>query len=329
MFENYKKKSIEKKQQKLEIKRQKLVDTLKIKDEKRMKKLGITPEPEPAPAKPKVALCLGGGGARGFAHIGALKAFEEAGLDFDLCVGTSVGSLVGCLYSAGLNSSEMMEYAAQIDLKDIKKGPVWSPDDSKKISKIVTDNLGMKKFSDLKKPFYAVAVDLKTGKEIILDNGDVALAVAASCTVPLVFKPLVYRNMHLVDGGLLNNIPADVCRMLGADYVITVDVNPTRGGVTQDLGMFSVIKASFNIMGANASFNGLLCSDVIISANTSDFSSAKKDGFEEMYKIGYDAAKVKVDEIIALINSGEPSKYVHTKTNTEYAPQKSFSSKIV
>ena len=247
------------------------------------------------------ALCLGGGGARGFAHIGALQAFREANIDFDLVVGCSAGSIVGALYAAGVEPRDMLAYGARLQLKDIKKGFIWSPDDSMKIGKIVSDLIGDAQFSDLKKPFYAVATDLVEGKQVILDSGSVATAAAASSTVPLFFKPLVMGNKHLVDGGLLNNIPADVCRMMGADNVVTVDVNPTRGGGTSEMGLISVLKATFDIMGANSSVHGLINSDIIVAPDLSAFKSTDKDGYEEMYRLGYEAAKEKCDEILRLI----------------------------
>lgn len=255
----------------------------------------------PAFKRPVLGLCLGGGGARGIAHVGAIQAFNEAGIEFDLVAGTSIGSLMGALYCARFPTSKMMEYAAAVSMKDIRKGPIWSPDDSKKIGKVITNLLGDRKIEDLGKPFSAVAVNLITGKEVILDHGDLATAVAASCTVPLFFKPLLHNGMHLVDGGLLNNIPADVCRIMGAEKVVTVDVNPTRGGGTKDTGLFSVIKATFSIMGTNASYNGLINSDVVIAPNMSKFKSTDKEGYEEMYRLGYAAAKAKIAAVKGLV----------------------------
>ncbi len=249
----------------------------------------------------KIALCLGGGGARGFAHIGALQAFYEENIDFDLVAGTSAGAIVGALYAAGITPKDMLAHGAKLEMKDVRKGFILSPDDSTKIGKIVSDIIGKKQFSELVKPFYAVAVDLVQGNQVVLDEGDVATAVAASATVPLFFKPLVVGDKHLVDGGLLNNIPADVCRMVGADHVVTVDVNPTRGGGTEEMGLFSVLKATFSIMGTNASTQGLLNSDIIIAPDLSNFKSTDKEGYEEMYKLGYRAAKEKCAEIIDLM----------------------------
>lgn len=249
----------------------------------------------------KIALCLGGGGARGFAHIGALQAFMEDGIDFDMVVGTSVGALVGALYAAGVKPSEMLQKGEALEMKDVKKGFFFQPDDSMKIGKIVEDIIGDINIEDLKKPFCAVATDLVEGEQVLLDKGSVKLAVSASATVPLFFKPVIDGERHLVDGGLLNNIPADVCRMLGADFVITVDVNPTRGGGTAETGIIPVLKATFDIMGANASQQGLINSDIIVAPDLSAFKSTDKTGYEEMYRLGYAAAKRKSEEIIALI----------------------------
>lgn len=248
-------------------------------------------------ASPKVGLCLGGGGARGFAHLGALKAFEEAGIKFDLCAGTSAGSLAGALYCSGMSADEMIAYAHEVDMKDVKTGKLFFPSDPLAIGEIFTRRLGNMNIEDMLTPFYCVAVDIVTGKEVVFDSGNVSAAVSASCAVPLVFRPVVIGEKHLVDGGVLNNIPASVCKMFGADYVVTVDVNPTRGGGSRELGMFDVIKATFNIMTAHTSVEGLRMSDIIVAPMLSEFSAAKKDGFEKMIEIGYDAAKEKIEQI--------------------------------
>lgn len=247
----------------------------------------------------RAALCLGGGGARGYAHIGAIRAFEEAGIDFDMVVGCSVGSVIGALYAAAVRSDVMMEYGRKLRVKDIRRGFILSPDDPAKIGKIVSDIVGDIDFSDLKKPFYAVATDLVEGAQVIMHSGSVAKAVSASSCVPLFFRPVVDGEKHLVDGGLLNNIPADVCRMMGADFVVTVDVNPTRGGGTKELGLTKVLKATFDIMGANSSVHGLINSDVIIAPDLSGFKATDNEGLEEMFRLGYEAAAARCPEILA------------------------------
>ena len=253
--------------------------------------------------KPKIALCLGGGGARGFAHLGALKVFEEQGFDFDMCVGTSVGSLAGAFYCAGLSAEQMIAYSHEIDVKDVRTGKLFFPSDPMAIGELFTRRMGNMHIEDMIKPFYSVAVDIVSGKEVIFDKGSVAKAISSSCAVPLVFRPVVIGEKHLVDGGLLNNIPASVCRMFGADFVITVDVNPTRGEGTKELGTLDVIKATFSIMSAHTSVEGLRLSDVIIAPNLSGFSAARKDGYEKMIELGYNAAKEKAPDIKKLFDT--------------------------
>lgn len=254
-------------------------------------------------AKPKLGLCLSGGGARGFAHIGAIKAFEEAGIEFALTVGASAGSIVGALYCAGVTADEMMLYGGNINMKEVHNGIVVTPNDAAKIARIVSGKIGNRKIEDFPKKFACVAVDLVEARQIILDSGVAAEAAAASSCVPLLFRPVVKGKLHLVDGGLLNNVPADVCRMLGADKVVTVDINPTRGGGTQELGLLGVLKGTFSIMSANSSLMGLKNSDVIIAPDMSRFSASSKDGWEDMIQTGYAEAQKYVHEILALQNA--------------------------
>ncbi|MCL2798298.1 MAG: patatin-like phospholipase family protein [Firmicutes bacterium] len=251
----------------------------------------------PVKKRPKVALVLGGGGARGYGHVGAIRAFEEEGITFDFCVGTSVGSLIGALYAAGVTSEQMAAFSSTLELKDIHSGFLLRQGDPFKIGKVVTDIIGDVMIEDLKKPFYAVAVDLVEAKQVLFDKGSVALAVSASACVPGVFRPIVHGNQHLVDGGLLNNIPAETAKMLGADKVVTVDINPTRGSGTKGLGLIDIIKAMISIMGANSSQNGLRFTDVLVAPNLEKFSATKKDGYSEMIELGYAAAKEQAGNI--------------------------------
>lgn len=244
----------------------------------------------------KCALCLGGGGARGFAHVGAIKAFEEAGFEFDIVVGTSVGSLVGALYAYGISADRMMQMGHVLDTKDVHNGNLFRPNDSAKIGKIAESIIGditvEQLCAKMGRRYCAVAVDLVSASQVIMDKGRVADVISASSCVPVFFKPVETADgMHLVDGGVLNNIPADVCRMLGATDVITVDVNPTRGQGSDKTNPFAVFKTVFGMMSANSSQNGIFNSDVIIAVDTSEFSSGSKEGYEEMAKRGYLEAK--------------------------------------
>lgn len=283
----------------------KIIDFFKDKLEQR-KKLKeyneIKQADAPPKAKPKLGLCLGGGGARGYAHIGAFKAFEEAGITFDVCAGTSAGSVLGALYCAGISSKEMIGHGEKLNIKDVHNGIIFTPNDANKIGKIVTNLIGDADFSALKTRFAVVAVDLVDGRQVVLDSGKVGFAVSASSAAPMFFRPMLMGSRHLVDGGLLNNIPADVCKIMGADKVVTVDINPTRGGGTAELGIMDVIKATFSIMSANASINGLRFSDIVIAPDMSKFRATSKDGFEEMIELGYIAAKQKIGDIQKLLD---------------------------
>lgn len=238
-------------------------------------------------ARPTVGLVLGGGGARGFVQVGALKAFEEMGIDFDLVTGTSVGSIVGALYAAGLKADEIEKAAEGIEMSDLHGRLLIKPDDPRKIGNVVYKLIGDAKIENLPKPFACVATDMKTGKQIVLDRGSVIDAVSASSAFPIVYAPLVKDGMNLSDGGLTDNIPADVARMLGAKKVVTVDAHATRGSGTDGTGMIDMLKAMFSIMNANASVVGLMQSDVVIAPDTSAFKSTSKAGYRQMMEVGY------------------------------------------
>lgn len=244
-----------------------------------------------------IGLTFGGGGARGFVQVGALKAFAEHDVDFDICVGTSVGSIVGALYAAGLKPDEIIAAAEELEMTDIHGKLLFKPDDPRKIGAVVYNLIGDARIEDLRKKYAAVATDLKTGKQVILDKGRVTDAVSASSAYPIVFSPLELDGMNLTDGGLVNNIPADVCRMLGADKVVTVDVHGSRGSGTDGTGIFDMLRAVFSIMSANASTIGLMQSDIIIAPDTTAFRSTSKAGYRAMIELGYNAALEKIDDI--------------------------------
>ena len=248
-------------------------------------------------------MVLGGGGARGFVQVGALKAFKEKNIDFDLCVGTSVGSIVGALYCYGVDPIEIINIADTLDMGDFHGKILFKPNDPRKIGDVLSRVIGDVRIEDLNKKYAAVATDLKTGKQVVIDSGSVIDAVSASSAFPIVYSPLVKDGMTLCDGGLTNNIPADVCKMLGADKVVTVDVHGTRGSGTDGTGMLDMLKAMFSIMSANASVVGLMKSDVVIAPDTSAFKATRKAGYMEMIELGYRATIEKYDEIMSLFEN--------------------------
>lgn len=252
----------------------------------------------------RIGLCLGGGGARGFAHLGALKAFEEYGINFDMVAGCSVGSCVGAFICADLGFKKIYNIAKKIQVKDIKRNKIkFMPSTTEGLEELITNNIEYRNIEELPKKLYIISVDAKTGKEIVFDSGSLSKAVAGSCAVPGVFYAVEYGNMMLIDGGVLNNIPADVLIKKGCDVVITIDVNSTRGGGTSSDKFYDVFMASIGIMMKNNSTRGYMYSDIVVKPDTKRFKSSKLDGYEAMVEEGYNATIAVMPEIIKLINN--------------------------
>ena len=248
----------------------------------------------------KLGLALSGGGPRGFAHIGVLKAFEEEGIKFDCVAGTSVGSLIGAMYCADVTCEEMIEVAKQIKQKELL-GRLVIHSDSANIARIANRLLADKTFKQLSVPFSAVAVDISDGQEVVLNKGSVAKAVSASCAVPALFKPVEIDDMVLVDGGLLNNMPADVCRSMGAEMVISVDLNHNRGSGTKSKKLKDTLVATWNITTKSTMYKGIHNSDLVIEPELGEYKNTSLKHIDEMVAEGYRAAKEKMAEIKELL----------------------------
>lgn len=255
--------------------------------------------------KPKrVALVLGGGATRGLAHIGVIKALEENNISFDYVAGTSVGSLVGAFYAAGLTSDEMIKIAKGLKVKDIKSSIIpLVPSKTDGIKNLIINNLGDIDISQLKRHFCAVAVDIRSGNEIDFTSGNLANIVAGSCSVPGVFQPVKYGDYLLHDGGLANNIPSNVPKIVfDCDKVVAIDVNSTRGQGTESDKFFDTLLASMRIMMKSNSLKGYLNGDIVIQPDLKRFKSTKLDFVDEMIMEGYNAAIFEMDSIKNLIN---------------------------
>ncbi len=181
----------------------------------------------------KLGIALGGGAAKGFAHIGILKTFQNAGIEFDIVTGTSIGALVGAVYAAG-NLSELEAQAIDVSIVDIPMllSPALSKSgflSGKNVLELLSVIIGVKNIEDLPKKFAAVSVDLISGKLQVHTSGDLEQAVRASIAIPVVFTPVETQEMILVDGGLLEPVPVEQCRALGADFVIAVDLFGVEG----------------------------------------------------------------------------------------------------
>ncbi len=182
---------------------------------------------------PKIGLALGGGGARGLAHVGILKVLLREQIPIDVITGTSMGGIVGAMHAVGLSPEQMEAEATKrgeigqifklIDLRLVGSGLLGG----KRIKKMLVEMLGADTtFADLRLPFAVISVDYNSGREVVLKDGNLADAVRATMSVPGVFEPVERDGYQLLDGGVLDNVPVGVARSLGADKVIAVDVLP-------------------------------------------------------------------------------------------------------
>ena len=185
---------------------------------------------------PKVGLALSGGGARGLAHIGVLKVLEQEGVPIDFLAGTSMGGIIAASYAAGLGVDYMAEEARRmgrlrnmIRLMDRSLPARLGLFEGQKVQQYLASHLGDITFDDLRIPLALVAVDLESGEEVVLRSGSVVEALRATISLPGVFAPFRLDGRLLVDGGVLNNLPADVVRRMGAEVVIAVNVSLNLG----------------------------------------------------------------------------------------------------
>ena len=209
--------------------------------------------PQGPPPKPRIALVLGGGAARGFAHVGVIRVLEQEKIPIDMVVGTSVGSLIGAIYAADLSSFDLEWTAFQLEKDDLfdfgvmnaVAGMGFAKGD--KLEAWVKGHIKTANIENLKIPFTAVATDLNWGYKVVLDSGSVARAIRASAAIPGVFQPVKHQGKILVDGGVVDNIPISVAKAKGADIVIAVDISGNLGN-TSITNLLDVSLQATNIM---------------------------------------------------------------------------------
>lgn len=176
----------------------------------------------------KIGLALGGGGAKGFAHIGVLKALKSAGIEFDFVAGTSIGALIGAVYAAG-ETQRLERLASRYGVKDIPflLGPTWPKRglfSGKYVERLLNEIIHVENIEDLGKPFAAVCVDLNKAEAVTFTEGSLNRAVRASMSIPGLLTPVVYEDMLLVDGGVLEPVPVKAVHALGAQVVVAIDL---------------------------------------------------------------------------------------------------------
>lgn len=286
--------------------------------------------------RPRVALVLGGGGARGLAHIGALQVLEEAGVPVNMVVGTSMGAVIGGLYAAGQSPQELATAATDIDWAgafqdrgarsqrsmrrkagdrqlsgrielgisfdgfELPRGAIQG----QRLTQLLRQHLGeaghVEEFSDLNLPFRAVAVDLESGQRVTLDRGDLALAIRASMSIPGVIAPVAWEDRLLIDGGLRANLPVEVAREMGADIVIAFDVGSVRPAGDGITGPFQVMDQAIGLMirqNVAASIAALQPGDLYLRIDSGERGVTDFDQAESLVRAGQRAANAYRDEL--------------------------------
>ena len=246
----------------------------------------VSPEVAPALSKraPRIGLALGGGAAKGFAHVGVIAVLEEAGLRPDYLVGTSAGSLVAALYASGKSSAELqktamsMEEAAITDwmLPLVGRG-VFRGD---ALGRFVNESVGGRLIEDMRIPLGVVATDLGSGQAVLFQRGDTGTAVRASSAVPAVFVPEKINGRDYVDGGLVAPVPVRYARQMGAELVIAVDISTApEDSATKDT--LQILLQTFSIMGKSINQHELREADIVvrpslIGLKSADFSARQR-----------------------------------------------------
>jgi len=252
--------------------------------------------------RPKVALVLGGGAARGFAHVGVIRVLEQEKIPIDMIIGTSVGSLIGAIYASDLNSFELEWTAFTLERDNLMDYGIFSavtamgPVKGDKLEEFVKTKVPVANIENLKLPFAAIATDLNRGTRVVLDSGSVARAVRASSAIPGVFNPVDYQGKLLVDGGVIDNLPIAVGREKGADIVIAVDIseNVVNFNITN---MVDVMLQAVTIITAENTKVKRKAADVLIapavgSVGMLDFTQKKR-----CMQAGIEAAQKSMPEI--------------------------------
>jgi NTE family protein len=264
----------------------------------------------PERPRPRIALALGGGAARGFAHVGVIRVLEQEKIPIDLIVGTSVGSLIGAMYAHDRNSFELewtafaleKEHLFDFDMLSAFAGMGVVKGD--RLEEFVREKIPVGNIEDLKLPFAAVATDLNRGTRVVLDRGSVAKAVRASSSIPGVFHPLAYRDTLLVDGGLVDNVPAAVAREKGADLVLAVDIskNVTNYEISN---LVEVVLQSVNIMFSQNVAYRKKEADVLITPAVEAISMFDFTRKKHCMEAGIEAARKAMPEIRERIEAWE------------------------
>lgn len=250
------------------------------------------------PKEIKLGLALGSGGAKGFAELGALYAFEQNGISFDIIAGTSIGSIIGAFYADGYTSTDIMELLKTVNPAEITNVFMLQMD-TIGLFNVIDKSIGNKNIEELKKPFKAVATELETGEQYVFTTGSVATALCASSSYPPFFKPVVVGDKRMIDGAFTNSVPADLVKDMGADFIVGIDLANHEEKPSLINKIFPIYQSKVKTPWEAGYKN----SDVMLHPNLSEYKSISFSQASEIYEIGYNCAINAMPEIIKKINA--------------------------
>lgn len=276
---------------------------------------GCTSTPISAPVvqtrQPIIAFALGGGGAKGFAHIGVIKVLESHGIRPKIITGTSAGSFVGSLYASGMTAYQLQEVASALKESDIRDITLSSQGFivGQKLQDYVNLQVNQKPMEKFPIRFAAIATQLDTGKKTVFSRGNAGQAVRASCSIPNIFVPAMIAGKRYVDGGLVSPIPVVAARDMGADIVIAVDISarPKAGAGS----VFGVLDQTLNIMGQQGLDKELAQANVVITPNVGSVGILDLNSRQQSILEGERAAQaqlVMIDRAIAAFKASPAAK---------------------
>lgn len=248
----------------------------------------------------KIGLALGGGAVLGAAHVGVLKAIEELGIKISYIAGTSIGAFVGAFYAFGKTPDEIEEIALKLTWMDISGISLFKNGllSNEKLGNLISEHLGDEKIENAKIPLAMIATDISTGKKLVLKKGEVARGVMASTCLPGIFIPVEMDDVVLVDGGIVENVPIDTIKEMGADYIIGVDLN-AKNKYEKPNNILDVIMNSFHFTLKAAAQYQTQNADLLIKPDLSKFSRADTTQVKNLIEQGYKDSKNLLEKHLA------------------------------
>ncbi len=263
---------------------------------------------------PLIGISFGSGGAKGMAHIGALKAFEEEKIRFDVVTGTSIGSIVGMLYAKGYSVRDMIEIVESLNRKEFAKN--LRPFADMEFAETFLKGYVEEDIEELPLPFAAWATDAETNEGVPLRSGNTAKACTASSAIPPFFRAVQIDGRKLYDGAFTNSVPADLCKELGAQYVIAIDLGAFTRSEEEKSRFSRLLGSAINAFVSvkyteDSKTRGYAAADLMLRPNLHDYraTDVSAEAMNAMFEIGYREARAHMDEIkTALANIGKSEK---------------------